>query len=32
MPLRKRDQGFVAVVVGLLLVLTLNSFRDKPKS
>ena len=32
MSLRKRDQGFVAVVVGLLLVLTLNSFRDKPKS
>ena len=32
MPLRKRDLGFIAVVGGLVLVLILNSFRDKPTS
>ena len=32
MPLRKRDLGFIAVVGGLLLVLGLSTFRDKPKS
>lgn len=30
MPLRKRDLGFIAVVGGLVLVLILNSSRDKP--
>jgi hypothetical protein len=32
MPLRKRDLGFIIVIGGLLLVLILNSFRDKPKN
>lgn len=32
MQLRKRDLGFIAVAGGLLLVLILNSFRDKPRS
>jgi len=32
MPMRKRDLGFIAVVGGLLLVLILNSFREKPRS
>jgi hypothetical protein len=32
MPLRPRDIAFAAAAGGLLLVLALNSFRDKPKS
>jgi hypothetical protein len=32
MQLRKRDVGFIGVVAILLLILILNSFRDKPKS
>lgn len=32
MPLRKRDLVFIAVGGGLLLVLALNAFRDRPKS
>jgi cbb3-type cytochrome oxidase cytochrome c subunit len=32
MSLRKRDLGFIAVAGSLLLVLGLNTFRDKPKS
>ena len=31
MPLRKRDLGFIAFAGVMLLVLILNSFRDKPK-
>ena len=31
MPLRKRDLGFIAVAGVLLLVLVLNTFRDKPE-
>jgi len=31
MPMRKRDIGFFAFVGVLLLVLTLSTFRDKPK-
>lgn len=32
MPLRKRDLGFIAIVGLLLLLLVLNSFRDKPEN